>query len=133
MSEENVDRIRRLLIAAGAVACLVALAFGGAATGKGGEVSYGSWLRIETDPAFHGQVGSHKVPCHRHRVVAVVRQSNRRVIGKTKSNRAGRWKLLRPHAHGRFFARITKPRTLRSGVVCDGKRSVSRSHVVRVG
>jgi hypothetical protein len=124
-------KLKRPLIVSGAVGLLVGALAAGVAVGAGESNIYGTRVILKPEePLFHGRVGSRRPRCERHRKVRIVRFSNRRVIGVTTSNRHGKWKLLRPNAHGRFRARVGQNRVIRPGLICSGG---GRSPFIRFG
>ncbi len=98
--------------------------------GETGGLAYTSTVEIHGSPVFHGHVSSSLHPCFRHRAVQVRRQGGH-LIGHTKTNRHGKWKLPRPGLRGRFYARVPAKRVLKGPQrYC---LSANSDHFVRIG
>lgn len=68
-------------------------------------------LTIKLDPAFHGRVNVASRACRRGRTVQLRQPGH--TIGTTTTRRDGKWKLIRPGLHGRFYARVVSKRASR--------------------
>lgn len=78
--------------------------------------------------AFRGRVGSPRPKCVSSRKVVVkkLRPGRDKTVGRGRSDRDGRWRVARKHAHGRFYAKAKrKAFVARNGdrVVCKAKRT----------
>jgi DNA-binding beta-propeller fold protein YncE len=58
---------------------------------------------------FRGNIHAGSPACRKHRKVNVFRKSGR-LVGKTRSDRRGRWFIPKPHPHGEFYAKVTRER-----------------------
>jgi hypothetical protein len=58
---------------------------------------------------FYGRVKSSHARCKRHRRVKLykaLRNRPDRLVGRDTTNRRGRYRIHRPHAHGHFYSRV---------------------------
>lgn len=79
--------------------------------------------------AFRGKVGAARTTCKRDRKIVVrkLRPGPNPVVGRTKTNRFGNWKLRRPNAGGRFYG-VAKRQAFTNAagdkIVCTKDRSI---------
>lgn len=80
-----------------------------------------------TDKGFAGGVDAAKKRCEKNRLVKI-KKPGKGVIGKDRTNKAGKWNLRRPNAEGRFFALVmAKKYTNQQGETFRCTRDRSRS------
>lgn len=81
---------------------------------------------------FFGKVSSGRAACERRRRVTLfkVRRGPDRVVGRDTTNSAGRWRISRPNARGRFYARVS-PKTLFRNYRHNHRCAADQSRVVR--
>jgi hypothetical protein len=75
---------------------------------------------------WRGRVGASQVVRSRKVVVKKLRPGPDQTVGRDRTNRKGRWRVPRKHAHGRFYAKAKrKSFVARNGdkVVCRAKRT----------
>jgi hypothetical protein len=72
---------------------------------------------------FRGRVNSVRNPCERRRRVVLkkVRPGPDRTVGRDRTNAQGRWRINKPNAKGRFYARAVKKET--ATIICRPARS----------
>lgn len=123
----------RAIAIAGVCLCTAGLIAAGLAY-PGGSVAADSWTTklglSKKGPAFHGDTRSDAQICIRHRRVTMIerlRGEPNRIIGRTWTNRRGRWFVdgdtdANPLASGEFFAKVA-PKTKPGRGKCLGDRS----------
>jgi hypothetical protein len=79
--------------------------------------------RIGIRGKFRGRVRSPRNACERRRSVVLkkVRPGPDRTVGRDRTNRRGVWRINKPNARGRFYARVQRQEKRR--VICLGDRS----------
>jgi len=60
---------------------------------------------------LRGRVEAARLACRDHRKVKVLRHSNHRLVGETRTVHRGKWSIPRPHAHGSFYAKAARLET----------------------
>ena len=82
----------------------------------------------EDDGAFKGRVDSPRDPCIAQRKVKLVRHtdSEREVVGKTRSNSRGRWSIDQPNAAGTYNAVVVRRFSAPTGHVHQCQRGASQ-------
>jgi hypothetical protein len=72
---------------------------------------------------FRGKVKSAKGKCRKNRTVILkkVRPGSDKTVGTDKTNAQGKWKIKRPNAKGRFYAKAQRKETLK--LICRKARS----------
>ena len=106
-----------------AASALAAAALAGpAAAGK----SYESTIKISNKfPAFHGKVRSKADVCVSDRKVRLfkVRKGDDKVLGKTRTNMKGKWKIRKTEKPGVYYAKVNKGGSAAIGVTCKAAKS----------
>ncbi len=113
---------RITLIAVLAAALGAAALAGPAAAGK----SYESTIKISDKfPAFHGKVKSKADVCVSDRKVRLFKEKNGddKVLGKTRTNMKGKWKIRKTEKPGVYYAKVNKGGSAAIGVTCDAAKS----------
>jgi hypothetical protein len=79
--------------------------------------------RIGIRGKFRGKVRSPRNACERRRTVVLKkrRPGPDRTVGRDRTNRKGVWRIRKPNARGRFYARVQRQEKRR--VICLGDRS----------
>ena len=116
---------------AGRSALAAAVALSCAATPALAGDRYGSDIKVaESFPAFHGKVSSSNDLCVEHRKVVLygkVPGPDDR-LGKTRSNRRGRWKIEVEPMSGAFYAKARRGGSASLGIVC--RKAVSKPVII---
>lgn len=86
-----------------------------------GDTEYGSRITIANSfPAFHGKVTSPHDLCERDRKVILYGEQpgNDDVLGRTRTDRRGRWKIELEPTSGAFYAKVRRGGSASLGIVC---------------
>ena len=118
---------RRVLTAA-----LTATALGvGAAAPAMADTKYDSKIRVANSfPAFHGKVRSDVELCVENRKVIMYSEmpGDDDVLGKTRTDGDGKWKVKVEPTSGVFYAKVRKGGSASLGIVC--RKAVSKPVVI---
>ena len=70
---------------------------------------------------FKGKVTSDHNRCKKARAVKVKKKGKKRPVGRSVTNRKGKWKVPEPDANGRYFAKVSKRKV--GNIVCKAAKS----------
>lgn len=82
----------------------------------------------DQDPrgSFVGKVNSDRASCERGRVVALRKQKpgKDKVVGRTLTNRRGKWRVSKAEPRGRYYAKVRRSTAgSTDNIICTGDRS----------
>ena len=97
-------RTKKMIVAVGAMAALMAAPAVDAHTFTGSTSTTIGYAR----GAFRGRISSNVASCKIGRTVRLykVKKGPDRLLGKTKSNRRGKWSIARAKRRGRYYAKV---------------------------
>jgi hypothetical protein len=90
------------------------------------DTKYGSKVTIANSfPAFHGKVKSKSDVCIERRRVKLFSQKPGKdtLLGRTRTNARGRWKIKQDPPSGVFYAKLKKGGSASLGIKCGGDTS----------
>lgn len=109
-------------------ACLAVAALAGAALAHAYSAPTATSIRYdEADGRFRGRVNSPRQACEARRKVKLMKQSNdgRKVVGRTLTNKNGRWSIRQSNANGVYSAVVVRRETALDGHVHQCQRGAS--------
>jgi hypothetical protein len=131
----NAGFTRLILAAALAVVGVVLLSWSTGVAGTTNTVEIKSRIILrESFPAFHGRVKSPNQACVQQRRVKLFKRKpncDRRLLGKTRTNAAGKWEVIvDPLSSGAYWAVVTRRSEGAAGTIFVCLRDKSKTVVV---